>query len=690
MNIINILFGTPFGAVIHFFYQLTNSYGLAILLFALFVRIVIFPITIMAQKNSIKLLNLQPELNRMKRWHTGERLSEEQYNLFKREGYKPLIGLVPLLIQLVLLIGVLQVMYNPLQHIVQLSPQAIDALTQIYREIYHTTGSAQEQILIMQAIPEHLPVFQAAMANVPQGDVILQSIINTDLQFMGVNLGVAPSFLNPSAELLIPFIVLIAMITMCTVQCLISPGALSQGRKTNLWFVITTVGIIFYFTAVTPTGVGLYWIGYGFLGAVAFWLLNCLYNPKKLAGEALAEIKANRKTPAQLKEEKREKRELSAREKKEVEKFVAAKKQLVFYAISGGQYKYYKTIIEYVLANSDITIHYVTNDPKDPLFSKEIKGLIPYYIGQRKTISVFLKLNCEMLVTTVPDLQTYHLKRSVVRDDIEYVYTLHGLLSTHLVIRETAFDHFDTVFCVGPHQVKEMRRREEMASMPRKKLIKAGYGHYDQLVLYYKELLKSREDKKQQKPRILIAPSWQEGNILASCVENLLEPLLGQGYEIIIRPHPQFTRMFSERMEELQKKYANVKDEVIFDTDFSNDESVFTSDMLITDWSNIGYEFAYSTLKPCVFINTPMKALNPYYEEYDIPALDIVLRDEVGVSIDPDNVKTAGEVVAKLLADKDAHKERIQKIVEEYVYYPGRNGEACGKYIINQLKSKEQ
>ena len=690
MNIINIVFGTPFGAVIYFLYQLTNSYGLAILLFALFVRVVIFPIVILAQKNSIRLLKLQPRLNVLKRWYGGdkERLSEEQYNLFKEAGYRPLIGLVPLLIQLILLMGVLQVMYNPLQYIVRLNQEVIDVLSQTFRELTNTQGGAQEQLLIMEAIPHHLSVFEGAIATVPNGEAILQSIMNTDLQFMGFNLGATPSFLNPSLELLIPFLVLIAMLTMCIVQCIISPGAISQGRKTNLWFILSTVLILFYFTAVTPTGVGLYWIAYGLLGTVSLVLLNFLYNPKKLAGEAIMEIKKNRKTTVQLKEERSKRKEFSIREKEDAKRFTKAKKQLVFYAISGGQYKYYKEYIEYILQHSDIVIHYLTNDPKDGLFKQEIPRLIPYYAGHRKTISLMMKLDTDILVTTVPGLQHYHMKRSVARTDIEYIYTFHGLGSTHLVVRGNALDAYDTLFCVGPHHVAELRRREELQGLPPRKLIKTGFGVYDQLVELYSNLSESP----QTKPKILIAPSWQEDSILDLCIEEMLDALLGHDYEIIIRPHPQYIRMFPERMEELQDKYSqNIETgEMVFDMDFLNNDSIYLSDVLVTDWSNIAFEFSYCTLKPSVFINTPMKILNPNYKEYGLDVLNITLRDKVGISVNIDEICRLKEMIRELLMNKNAYEEQIKEVVKQNLFHPGRNGEAGGKYLMERLIRKEK
>lgn len=623
LSIINTILSVPLGFVINRAYLLTNSYGLAILIFAFVARFLVVPVNILAHKNSIRLLNLQPSLSVIKKRYANdkEQFHEKQYNLFKREKYSPYVGLAPLFIQLFLIIGIFGVMRNPEQHISYL--------------------------------------------------------------YTGI-LGTTPSFVNPSPALTVPFLAGLSALLFCIIQSALSPGALSQSKGTNLGLTVFTVGLMLYFAFIAPLSLGLYLIAWNLFSVVVVLLLNVMYNPKKLAGEALAYIKANRKLPAELKEDQLNNKALRKRERQDISRFRTAQKHLLFYAISGGQYKFYKCIIEYLLKHSGIEIHYLTNDANDSVFSIDNKQFIPYYISQKRMISLMLQLDVDILATTVPDLQSFHIKRSIKRDDIEYIHIFHGLVSTHLVYRQTAFDHFDTLLCVGPYHVAELRRREEMVGIKRKSLVKAGYGLYDQLVESYAAI----SDVKNDKPRILIAPSWQEDNILDSCIENVLASLLGQGYEIYIRPHPQYLKLFPERMSALQSQYAYAKGEVSFDLDFTSDESIFTSDILITDWSGIAYEFAYSTLKPCVFINTPMKVLNPYYEDYKLPVLDIVLRDKVGVSIELDNLEVMRESVASLLVAKDTYKKQIAEIVEEYVYYPGRSGEAGGKYIIRQIKSK--
>ena len=684
MGVINTILGTPLGYVIYFAYLLTGSYGLAIVIFAVLVKFIIFPVMMMAHRNSIRLLQLQPALTIIKRRYSGdrERLNEEQYTLFTKERYSPVLGVVPLLLQLFLVIGMLQVMYHPLQHLLRLDGDAINALVLTLRGIYGDLSPAREQLMVFDAFrnPDYLPMFRQALAGFADAEVIIEQIVNTNLNFIVFDLGRVPSFTSPSIELIIPAFAGLAALVFCLVQNAISPGALSQSARTNLFLTVFTVGLSLYFALVMPVGVGIYWGVTNFAGIGVVVALYLMYNPRKMASEAFAYIKANRKTPEEIKAEREENKALKTREKSDAAKFIAAKKRLVFYALTSGQYKYYKTIIEYLLEHSDITIHYLTNDSNDAVFQHQNPQLIPYYAGQHKTISLMLKLDADILVTTVPDLQSFHMKRSIVRE-IEYIHTFHAFTSVHLIYREKAYDYFDTIFCTGSHQVIELRRREELAKLPKKKLLKIGYGVFDQLAESH---VPGAEN---EKPRILIAPSWQAENIMESCIEPILDNLLDKGYEIVVRPHPQYVRLFPERMKELVDNYSEYvgRGEVIFELDFSSNFSIFSSDILITDWSAISYEFAYCTLKPCVFINTPMKIMNPNYKKYGLEPLDISLRDRVGISVDMDDLGTLPEAITGLLADKDGYRDQIKITLLHYLYNPGRSGEAGGKYIISRL-----
>jgi len=687
VDFINAMLGVPLGFIIYAAFVFTNSYGIAILIFSVVIKIVVYPITLLTHKNAIKFLQMQPAIGILKRRYAGEKekLNEEQYVLFKEKKYNVMLGILPLIIQLVLIMGMLQVMYRPLQHLLRLDAQTIDVLVATYRDYFGISGSAMDQLHVLRILqnPGYEELFLQRL-NVPNTSEIIYQISSIDLNFLGIDLGLTPQITSVSILWTIPILAGTLALIFCFVQNKISPGALTQSPRANVGVTIFTVGLSLYFAFVMPAGVGLYWALGNFFGMVVTLILNMTHGSRKLAGDAIDYLEANRLTPAQLKIERVKKDQLKKRSQVDSLKFVKAKKDLVFYALSGGQYKFYKNTIEYLLEHSNITIHYLTNDPDDVVFDILHERFKPYFATQGKTIALFLKLRAKMVVTTVPDLQIYHMKRSVVDEYIEYVHVVHGLSSTHMAAREKAYDYFDTIFCVGEHHVNEIKERVKIASLPKKKLVATGYGLYDQLVDIYEQ----NKHVKDAQPQILIAPSWQSENILESCIDEILAGVLGRGLRIIVRPHIQFVDMFAKKVEELQKKYEQytASGELLFDLNFSSNEYIYTSDIVMTDWSGVAYEFSYCSLRPSIFINTPMKVLNQNYKQYDVEVFDIVMRDRVGVSVELDELNAIGDLIDNMLNQADKYENEIREVVANYLYHPNRSGEASAKYIMNRLE----
>ena len=164
----------------------------------------------------------------------------------------------------------------------------------------------------------------------------------------------------------------------------------------------------------------------------------------------------------------------------------------------------------------------------------------------------------------------------------------------------------------------------------------------------------------------------------------MLDRLVRTKYHIIVRPHPQYVRHFEARIEALADKYRAY--DVTFQKDFSSNKTVYMADVLVTDWSSIAFEYAFSTLKPVLFINTPMKIVNPDYQQLETVPIDIELRDRVGISIAVENIEN--EIVAavdRLLADEQFSHNSMQKLKEQYIYNVGISGKVGAKYMIQRL-----
>ncbi len=616
-------------------YNLLPNYFISIILFTFSTKMVLLPVSLWVQKNSIKMVKMQPEMNfiRAKYFGNGEKISEEQYELYKREHYQPLADLIPLALQLILLMGVIDVINHPEEHIFRGNPGVLDTML---------------------------------------GSLDLSSI---------------PAEVGGTAYL-IPLVAAFSAWFMCFIQNKINVLQSEQGKINQMGTMILSIGLSLYLGFFVKTGVGIYWTFSNLFSVLQLYFLNIIMNPKKYIDyEALEKSREELRSASAFERQNKkkffEKDPYRKKEKADYKRFFRDyEMQLVFYSEKNGFYKYFQNIIETLLEKSDVVINYITSDPNDKVFEMESERFKPYYIGENKLIVLMMKMEADIVVMTTPDLESFHIKRSLVRKDNEYIYVPHDVNSPNLTFRKEALDHFDTIFSSGPLCTKEIRKREEKYRLPEKRIIEWGSGVIDNMIRSYDAM----DQRKKAVREILIAPSWQKDNILSSCIEEILENLEGHGYRIIVRPHPQFVRHDADRLEYLRGKFhMDERDDMEMQTDFSSNSTVYQADIVITDWSSIAFEYSFATLKPSLFINTPMKIMNEDYEELGITPIDIELRSRIGKSVDLDQLETLPKVVDELLNNNAFSKESLEKIRNEYIYQIGHSGEVGAEYIMDRL-----
>jgi YidC/Oxa1 family membrane protein insertase len=143
-------------------------------------------------------------------------------------------------------------------------------------------------------------------------------------------------------------------------------------------------------------------------------------------------------------------------------------------------------------------------------------------------------------------------------------------------------------------------------------------------------------------------------------------------------------------MKRLFDKYSNkLGEDFIIETDFSSNSTLWNSDILITDWSTMAQEFSLGTKKPTLFINTPMKVMNPNYQKIPCIPVEITFRDELGVSLDIEDLKEAGNAIINLLENTGMWKKGILRILNEEMFDVGHGGKSAGEYIIARVQEIE-
>ncbi|MBQ8164456.1 MAG: YidC/Oxa1 family membrane protein insertase [Clostridia bacterium] len=138
----------PFGVIMNFFYKYVafENYGIAIILFTLLTKIILFPLTLKQQKSMMMTQALQPKLRELSENYGDDRekLSIEQQKLYQKYGVNPMAGCLPMLIQFPLIISIYQIVRNPLQYISGLSSEAILAVGKIINPAVTSADSVDQ------------------------------------------------------------------------------------------------------------------------------------------------------------------------------------------------------------------------------------------------------------------------------------------------------------------------------------------------------------------------------------------------------------------------------------------------------------------------------------------------------------------------------------------------------------------
>jgi YidC/Oxa1 family membrane protein insertase len=282
------------------------------------------------------------------------------------------------------------------------------------------------------------------------------------------------------------------------------------------------------------------------------------------------------------------------------------------------------------------------------------------------------------------DLHVFQLKRSI--NPVHYIYLFHAMGSTHMVDYENSYDHYDTIFCVGPHQINEIRRREEMAHLKKKNLFEHGYARVEQLIDLNKN---SKADLNTGRANILIAPTWGENSILHICGNELVGALLGAGYKVVLRPHYQTILLAPQKVDVILHSYGSHENFSYIDK-MGDTDSLLKSDLLICDWSSTSIEYALGLTKPVLYIDVPRRVRNQRYQDMGIEPFEVTIRQEAGAVLDPQRINDAPAVVEKLLANKETIGQHLVEIRDKLVFNLGRSAIAGAEEILRIAETSKK
>ena len=354
-------------------------------------------------------------------------------------------------------------------------------------------------------------------------------------------------------------------------------------------------------------------------------------------------------------------------------------RSIVFYAENKASMNHFRTLIFELTERMNFQICYITSVKNDPILSSKNKNILSFYVGEGASrTKFFLTLRAKILVMDMPDLDTYHIKRSKAYP-VHYIYLFHSMFSIHSYLRKGALDNYDTIFCVGPHQVNEIRVTEKLYELKPKKIVNYGFGRLDTLLQEKEEFEKSDSN---MKDLILITPSYGNENLLEKCGIELIDTLLKSNFRVLLRPHFRILRDSKKLIDSIMDKFGK-NPNFIFEDGVIPSEYFHNSICMISDWSGISMEYAFTCECSVIFIDVPKKILNPDANDLSLEPIEISLRNKIGHIVSPENIENIPTIIKNFENDVPNFSQQIKEIRTNIVFNVGNSAQIGAKYIQN-------
>ena len=289
MNPLYIL-GVPLGYVMEWIYKLIPNYGWDIILFTLLINIVKTPLQLNQQKNTVRMSAFQPMIADIQKKYKDkpEKQNEEIMKLQQDFGYNPMSGCAPMLINFLVMFGVIEVVYRPLQRIFHIGTAAMnaagDALTALGISF---TAVTRDTNIIAQVMAGESTVTSAFTAD--QVSTITE--FGQHMDFFGIDLTRIPK-LGLSLDIVLP---LLSVITMF-LSTHISMKASGQQMQGSMKLTMYMMPLMYLFLCFTyPLAFSLYYVISNIVMTAQTQVMRKFYDPEKMRKEVEAEIAAKRK-----------------------------------------------------------------------------------------------------------------------------------------------------------------------------------------------------------------------------------------------------------------------------------------------------------------------------------------------------------------------------------------------------------
>lgn len=373
------------------------------------------------------------------------------------------------------------------------------------------------------------------------------------------------------------------------------------------------------------------------------------------------------------------------------------------FIISGGKVEVDKNEIPFVIFSDDKRywnifepicremdrrgkdIVYMTSSEDDPVFECTYEHVKAECIGkENKAYAKLNFLNATIVLSTTPGLDVYQWKRS---KGVKYYVHIPHAASDITLYRMFGIDYYDAILLSGEYQVQDIRALEKLRGISQKELVKVGIPYMDVMAKRLETALNVEKNER----TVLLAPSWGPSAIFSIYGGKIIDILLKTGNHVIVRPHPQSFTSEKELMDKLMDEYPE-SEQLEWNRDNDNFEVLHRSDILITDFSGVIFDFSLIFNKPVIYTN-PKFDLSVYDAWWLKKPLwtESALR-RIGQELTDENMEKLGEIIEECLTET-SYAKGLQTIKEETWENIGQGAVKVVDYLLDkyeELKAKDK
>ncbi len=362
--------------------------------------------------------------------------------------------------------------------------------------------------------------------------------------------------------------------------------------------------------------------------------------------------------------------------RKALQKRETDRKKFVIYNEGRQYYNIFLPVLQ-AFEKKQVTVDYLTSDPDDPLTKENpFKFVRPEYIGNGN--AAFARLNlltADVVLATTPGLDVYQWKRS--KNVRHYAHIRHGTGDATLY-RLFGLDYFDSVLLTGDYQKEDLRTLEKQRDIAEKELVTVGCCYLDVLA----ERIKGMEQPKDHEYTVLLSPSWGPNGILSRYGEKLLDPLVASGIHIIIRPHPQSKKSELPLLERLEARYREAAN-VEWNYERDNLACLVRSDIMISDFSSIIFDYMFLCDRPVVYVNADMDTRMCDAGDLDKRLWQFVTLEKCGIELKSEDFPRIGELLRNASDSQTLAENRAWAKSQAWMHQ-GEAGERVADFMISK------